>query len=159
MSRGFTLTEMLVVVAILALGASLSAPSLIGAISNLRCSSYANDLLLTMKYARSEAIKRNTTISVCASTDGLTCGTSWTAGWIVLSNGSILRKYPNANGEISITSGPNTSNIDFTSGGYASTSTLFTICSTSHPNPKRKVNVNVNGGSYQYSETSSATCT
>ena len=45
----------------------------------------ANDLLASVQLARSEAIKRNVAVTLCASADGTTCagGGGWEQGWVV----------------------------------------------------------------------------
>jgi type IV fimbrial biogenesis protein FimT len=50
--------------------------------------SAVNRFAQTVFFARSEAIKRNDTISVCPSSDGERCAASsdWTHGWIVFVN-------------------------------------------------------------------------
>lgn len=44
----------------------------------------ANDMITTLMFARSEAIKRGTRITVCKSGDGASCAASggWQQGWI-----------------------------------------------------------------------------
>jgi type IV fimbrial biogenesis protein FimT len=52
--------------------------------------SQANDLVAGAVLARSEAIKRNQTVTLCASSDGATCTGTWANGWIVRSSGGVL---------------------------------------------------------------------
>jgi type IV fimbrial biogenesis protein FimT len=61
-------------------------PSFGNAYLTNRLASYANNFIGSVQYARSEAIKRNVKVTVCASSDGTTCAsspTSWQPGWIV----------------------------------------------------------------------------
>ena len=85
-ARGFTLIELLVAVAILAILAMVAAPSFNEAILSNKLASYANNFTASATLARSEAIKRNTTVVLCRSADGTTCATSgtWQQGWIVM---------------------------------------------------------------------------
>lgn len=82
---GFTITELMVVVAIVAILLAIGAPSYRYVTTANRISSEVNGLLGDLQYARAEAIKEGQTVSVCASTDSATCsGTSnWQTGWIV----------------------------------------------------------------------------
>ena len=76
-SKGFTMIELMMVVAILAIMSALAAPSMTRLIATQRLRSVATDLHLTLVKARAEAIKRNTNVRVIP-TDG-----NWTAGWSI----------------------------------------------------------------------------
>lgn len=80
---GYTLLELMVVLAIVAILAALAAPSFNNAILNSKVGSYANELVATSLLARGEAIKRNVTITMCASSNGTSCTGSWQQGYIV----------------------------------------------------------------------------
>lgn len=85
---GFTLLELMITVAIAAILAAIAIPSFRTFILNSRRAEISNDLLVTLQHARSEAIRRGQTVSVCASADGSSCvGTSsWQIGWIAFVN-------------------------------------------------------------------------
>ena len=85
-TAGFTLVELMVVVAVLGVLAVVAAPGMQGLIRGYRLSSAAGELNSTLQLARSEAIRRNAAVTVCPSSNGSTCGsgTSWTR-WIVFS--------------------------------------------------------------------------
>jgi type IV fimbrial biogenesis protein FimT len=51
-----------------------------------RAASLSNELLTAMQQARSEAIKRNTDITVCKSSEPTRCIGNWTDGWIMFSD-------------------------------------------------------------------------
>ena len=42
--------------------------------------------MATLAYARSEAVTRNTRVSICNSNNGTDCGGTWSDGWIVFSD-------------------------------------------------------------------------
>ncbi len=56
--NGFTLVELLVVIALISIVASLSGSRLVGAFERLKLDKAANDLLLAAKYARVTAIEK-----------------------------------------------------------------------------------------------------
>ena len=84
--RGFTLIELMVAVAILAVLSALAAPSFNEAFLSNKLASYANNFVASAQLARSEAIKRNATVVMCRSADGASCAASgtWQQGWIVM---------------------------------------------------------------------------
>jgi type IV fimbrial biogenesis protein FimT len=85
---GFTLVELLVVMAIAAILLTIGVPSYTATTSKYRVSTEVNSLVGDLQYARSEAIKQGVTVTVCTSTDGATCSgaTSWASGHVVLTN-------------------------------------------------------------------------
>jgi type IV fimbrial biogenesis protein FimT len=110
---GFTVVELMVVVALIAILLGIAAPSVQNLTQNARMSAQANDLLADLAMARSEAIKRNVRVAICSSSNGLGCtgGTPlrpapWETGRIVFvdtnqdgmrdGNEEILRAAPEA---------------------------------------------------------------
>lgn len=85
--QGFTLPELLVSVAIAAILLAAALPSMKEVIVKDRTASQVNELLASLQLARSEAVKRMTPVTVCASADGESCLSSaektWENGWIV----------------------------------------------------------------------------
>jgi type IV fimbrial biogenesis protein FimT len=82
--RGFTLLELLTVIAIAAILAAVAIPSFTKVIATQRLKSAASNIQVSLLTARSEGIKRN--VNVCVSTSNSTCtGTGdWTQGWYVI---------------------------------------------------------------------------
>lgn len=85
---GFSLIEMLVVLALIGIVTMLAAPSFNSAFLSNRLAAYANSFVASAQLARSEAIKRNRPVHVCRSADGAACAASgtWQQGWIVWSD-------------------------------------------------------------------------
>lgn len=88
--RGFTMIELMVVVAIVILVLTIGVPSLRDIILNNRQVAAVNELVTAMQMARSEAITRNAArpaaVSICASADGFGCSGTWADGWIVFTD-------------------------------------------------------------------------
>ena len=84
--RGFSLLEVMVVVAILAILAALAGPSFTPMIERWRVRSATEDLQSSLYFARSEAIKRGGGISVAAKD-----GADWSSGWQVKSGTDVVQ--------------------------------------------------------------------
>jgi len=82
---GFSMTELVVVMSLVAILAAIAVPSFKYVTTSNRISSELNGLLGNLQYARSEAVKQGLPVTVCSSTDGATCngGAVWQSGWIV----------------------------------------------------------------------------
>jgi type IV fimbrial biogenesis protein FimT len=84
---GFNLTELIIVVAIVAILLGIGVPSYRYITNSYRMTSEINGLLGDLMYARAEAVKEGQGVTVCVS-NGVTClgNTSWQNGWVVFSN-------------------------------------------------------------------------
>jgi type IV fimbrial biogenesis protein FimT len=77
-TRGFTIIELMTVLVIVAILAGLAAPDLRVMAPRMRVKTAAGDLHTTLMFARSEAIKRNATVTVIP-----TSAADWSQGWRV----------------------------------------------------------------------------
>ncbi len=75
-TAGFTLLELLVTIAIVAVIAGIAAPSFQNMMATQRVRSATGDLVSALNFARSEAVKRNRVVTVSP-------GASWAAGWSI----------------------------------------------------------------------------
>jgi type IV fimbrial biogenesis protein FimT len=85
-SPGFTIIELMITVVILTILIAVAAPSMSNLVKDQRVKTAAGDLYAALVFARSESIKRNQFIAICAMTDdGWGCQNSadWARGWIV----------------------------------------------------------------------------
>lgn len=82
---GFTLIELMVVVALAVVLQTLAAPALSSMVNSMRLTTAVNSLFSSLLLARSEAIKRNSRVVVCKSVTGNACITTggWEQGWMV----------------------------------------------------------------------------
>jgi type IV fimbrial biogenesis protein FimT len=87
-SRGFTMIELVTVIAIVGILMAIGVPSFKYVTTANRISSEVNGLLGDMQFARAEAIKEGHPVVVCVSTNFLTCNNSntWQSGWIICSD-------------------------------------------------------------------------
>lgn len=84
---GFTLIELMVVVTIAGILLAVSVPAFQDVINRAVVNSQARTLLAAVNYTRSEAIRRNSDVTLCASTDGSDCnGGDWSEGWLVFAD-------------------------------------------------------------------------
>jgi type IV fimbrial biogenesis protein FimT len=94
---GFTLVELMITIAVASIMLGIAVPSFRTMMISNRLTTQANDIVSAINLARSEAIKRNRSVSLCRVQNGsdATCETSsgiWT-DWIIATNtGDIVRR-------------------------------------------------------------------
>jgi type IV fimbrial biogenesis protein FimT len=98
-SSGFTLLELMITLFIVGILLAVGIPSLKSFMQGNQLVAASNELVSAMHVARSEAIKLNTRVSICESSDGANCAAtgSWKEGWIV---------FVDANGDLANTGAP-----------------------------------------------------
>jgi len=91
--RGFTLVELLVVLAVGSILLAIAVPGYAFMVNANRLAAVSNDLVTALHLARSEAIKRGTRVTVCKTGDAMAvspaCSTTanWQDGWLVFVDG------------------------------------------------------------------------
>ncbi len=81
---GFTIIELMVVLAIAGLVMAFAIPAMGNFIKNERLVTQINTLVGHLAYARSEAVTRRQQVILCASSSSTSClGADWAAGWIL----------------------------------------------------------------------------
>ncbi|MCT8090780.1 GspH/FimT family pseudopilin [Acinetobacter kookii] len=109
----FTLIELMVTIAILAIIATLAAPNLSQMLHNTKVNTSSGDILSFLQQSRTEAIRLGKTVIVCGSSDGSSClsanKTNWSTGLIATHSGSTtpIQKLTFDSSQLSIT-GPET---------------------------------------------------
>jgi len=85
--RGVTLVELMVTVAVMAIGMALAYPSFTSLMRSNRVATGTNDLLAAFNLARTEALRSKRGGGVCPSLSGQTCsGGDWNAGVLVFTD-------------------------------------------------------------------------
>ena len=98
-AAGFTLVELLVVVAVISIFLAFAGPSLSGMVATQQVRNASYDLHATLNVARSEALTRNAAVTVTP-----TAG-DWALGWTVTEAGGAVLRRQAAYGRIAL-SGP-----------------------------------------------------
>jgi type IV fimbrial biogenesis protein FimT len=131
-NRGFSLVEVMLVIAIMGILAGIALPNFTEWVASERVRGSANDLYAGLMMARSEAMKRNAQVNIARPSGS---DDDWSAGWAVkLANGDTVQTM-DANSAVTIT-GPSTGTIGYTYTGRptaASVDASFMITATNYP--------------------------
>tara|TARA_R100001143_G_scaffold63457_2_gene70622 strand:+ start:899 stop:1513 length:615 start_codon:yes stop_codon:yes gene_type:complete len=88
--QGYTMMEILMVIAVAAILVAVAVPSLEDTVSRNARDSIQLDLMSSLALARSQAVTLSATVSVCHSSNQSTCsnttGSDWNQGWLVFSD-------------------------------------------------------------------------
>ena len=143
---GFTLIELLMTLIVVSIVVSLGAPALSDIIRNNRLTTQTNALVTALNVSRSEAIRRNANITMCASSDQLTCtNDGWENGWIIMDdNNQVLRVFEPLEGLSSMAS--TAQSIQYTPTGFINggVAVTFDLCAKSGA-PGRQINITPTG--------------
>lgn len=142
-NSGYTMMELAMVMAIVAMLATIAIPSFKYVTSSNRIASEVNGLLGDVQFARSQAVKEGQSVTLCSSSDGASCtSTNWQLGWIVFldTNGdkirqaseAIIRTQPAFSGTDTFVATPVFYALTFNRMGYAPTGSAQAINITLH---------------------------
>lgn len=138
-SKGFTLIELMLTLAVAAILLAVAVPSYRSFVQGNRTAAQANAVLRALAYTRSEAVKRAETITICQSSKQSSCGgdkDAWQSGWIVFSDidqdgtldsstDTLLQVGDGLSGDSTLTAGK--SFIRYAASGAAMDTTPFTL--------------------------------
>ena len=121
--RGFTLIELMVTLTLLGVLLGIAIPSFRDFVATQRVKSAAFDLAAALLLARSEAVKRNSDVTVAPVS-----GTDWTTGWTVKAGATTLLQKESVE-DVSITTV--TTSVTFKSNGRPTAGGNFQFDGTS----------------------------
>ena len=139
-NKGFTLIELMIVIVIAAIMVTIAVPSMRTMIQNNRITTQANLFLGALNVARSEAVKRGKTVSICSSANQTSCAgnNAWEAGWIVFVDDSgtagtrdgtdaIIRVWSALAGGSTLAEGGTASYVQYQTTGTANAAASFSL--------------------------------
>jgi type IV fimbrial biogenesis protein FimT len=160
-ARGFTLIELMVALAVAALLFAIGVPMLRDVTLGSRLSAAANDLLASVQLARSEAIKRNLAVTLCASDDGATCAAAggWELGWIVVDGaGTVIQLQSAQPAGYRMTQAGGTLPLTFQPIGIGASPAVITVCRFDPLGSQERVLTVRTSGSAQVTATTAGAC-
>jgi type IV fimbrial biogenesis protein FimT len=100
--KGFTIIELMIVMAIAGIFAAIAGPNMTILIDNLRTASLQSDLMSDLSLARSTAATRNVNVHVCPANSEVNCGNSnnWNRGWHIFIDGNGDNAWDSASEEL-----------------------------------------------------------
>jgi len=133
--KGFTIFEIFITLIIVGILAVISITGFREIIQNNRAVTLSNEFIASLAFARSEAIKRASTVTVCPATNAnaLSCGNNgdWSNGWIIFVDTSNSGTIANSSNRLKVHDALQTgtlvtttiSRITYNSAGFATSGT------------------------------------
>ncbi|MEX0731352.1 MAG: GspH/FimT family pseudopilin [Aquisalimonadaceae bacterium] len=139
-SRGFTLIELVVALVVAGILAVVAIPSFDSFVANQRVKTAGQELMLSLTYARSEAVKRNADVHVQP------LGADWSTGWEVITDDDDVLRVTQAEAIAGVEiDGGAVSVVTFQRSGRVNASATFSACDSGNKASERVVTVNASG--------------
>ena len=143
MRNGFSLIELMVVIAIVAILAMIGVPSYQSMMQRGAIASQSNAILGFLQLARSEAATRRLATTVCPSANQASCsGTDLARGGIMLQGGAVIKVLPPA--VASLTSAGSNS-VVFNSDGTSTAAAAWTVGYSGSSATSKAVSISISG--------------
>ena len=149
--KGFTLIELMVVVAIASILVSMAVPSFTALMKDSRMRSEANGLLGAFVYARTEAVRRGNLVHIGSqgAGGGIVAWVDQTGGTAgTWEAGEELRLWEPINSSMTINSAGSFSSFTFYGNGLANTSDVLTLCDNRTGETGRTLTLLITGLTY-----------
>ncbi|MEK6245191.1 MAG: GspH/FimT family pseudopilin [Pseudomonadota bacterium] len=137
--RGFTLTELMIVVTVMAVLMAVALPNFTIFVRNQRVKTASFDVFSSLVFARSEAVTRNAAVTMAPVTAG-----TWTSGWTVQDSGGTVLRSQDAVPGITFTTGP-ASVVYAGSGRLSAAVNAFELTATGSGITTRCVSIDLSG--------------
>jgi type IV fimbrial biogenesis protein FimT len=122
--NGFTLVELVIGLAIAAIILTVGIPSFNDLVRNNQMTTQANELIGALNLARSEAIKRGSSVSITAASGD----SNWKDGWSVADGGETIRVYAAQKGEHTLVSDGGDSTYSYDPQGFINNNDTISLC-------------------------------
>lgn len=156
--NGFTLIELLITLTLVGIIASVAVPSFRDVVVSNSVSFSRDEFFTILNYARSEAIKSGTSVTICKSNNATSCddSLSWNDGWLLFvdrnqdgnldTDDRIVRSVAALDGAVSMSHGDGDDRITFNSRGLSLRGDgLITFAHSSDSKYDRTVDLSVTG--------------
>lgn len=158
---GLTLIEIMVAVAILTVLVTIALPQVGDMVTSNTTTAHYNKIVGSLNVARSEAVKRNETIRLCAGDTAACNVTNWEDGWVILAaDDTILKVFdPLDDYTLRLSESASTDMLTYRPNGtLGDTTATFTLCDkTNQASNARAVNVNLLGQATRARDTDAPT--
>jgi len=138
--KGFTLVELMITLSIAAILMSMAVPSFTTAIKNNRLTTQANELISSLNYARSEAIRRGASVTLTSAS------ANWHTGWTVTDKDNVvIRNHTAFDGSSSLVGSATT--LTYKSTGFinGASAITFTLCDDRTAETGRAISISLTG--------------
>lgn len=147
---GFTLIELIITIGILTILATVAIPQLGTMLSSSRTTAQYNQIITTLNLARSEAVKRNQRIRLCAGSTATCTNTDWEDGWVILDADDTILQAVDALSPgytLRLSESSSATQLEYRANGtLGNTTGTFTLCDdTGRASRAKAVNLNLMG--------------